>query len=116
MPVLDPLRGRTRTGRLWAYSRDDRAYGSKVPPAVVLHYAPDRTGSRLAEHLKTVRSILQVDGYAKFEALADKGAVILRVTGEAARLNGVEPSTWRRDSLTMMVNGHLASFLDAPLP
>ena len=77
LPVLDPGRGRTKTGRLWAYTRDDRSYGSNVPPAVVFHYAPDRTGARPAEHLKRFRGILQVDGYAGFEALADRGAVTL---------------------------------------
>ena len=77
LPVLDPGRGRTKIGRLWAYTRDDRSYGNNVPPAVVFHYAPDRTGARPAEHLKTFRGILQVDGYAGFEALADKGAVTL---------------------------------------
>ena len=85
LPVLDPGRRRTRTGRLWAYTRDDRSYGSNIPPAVVFHYAPDRTGARPAEHLKTFRGILQVDGYAGFEALADKGAVTLAACWAHAR-------------------------------
>ena len=77
LPVLDPGRGRTKTGRLWAYTRDDRSHGSNVPPAVVFHYEPDRTAARPTEHLKMFRGILQVDGYTGFEALADKGAVTL---------------------------------------
>ncbi|MGI4793734.1 MAG: IS66 family transposase, partial [Janthinobacterium lividum] len=85
LPVLDPGRGRTKTGRLWAYTRDDRSYGSNVPPAVVFHYAPDRTGARPAEHLKAFRGILQVDGYAGFEALADKGTVTLAACWAHAR-------------------------------
>ena len=85
LPVLDPGCGRTKTGRLWAYTRDDRSYGTNVPPAVVFHYAPDRTGARPAEHLKTFRGVLQVDGYAGFEALADKGAVTLAACWAHAR-------------------------------
>ena len=85
LPVLDPGRGRTKTGRLWAYTRDDRSHGGKGPPAVVFHYEPDRTAARPAEHLKTFRGILQVDGYAGFEALADKGAVTLAACWAHAR-------------------------------
>ncbi len=85
LPVLDPGSGRTKTGRLWAYTRDDRSYGGNVPPAVIFHYEPDRTAARPAEHLKTFRGILQVDGYAGFEALADKGAVTLAACWAHAR-------------------------------
>src|SRR6266571_8236845 len=33
VPVL--AKGKTRTGRLWTYVRDDRPFGGKVPPAAV---------------------------------------------------------------------------------
>src|SRR5215210_1239117 len=46
VPVLDPGRGRTKTGRLWTYVRDDRPAGSKDAPAVLFRYAPDRRGER----------------------------------------------------------------------
>ncbi len=85
LPVLDPGRGRAKTGRLWAYTRDDRSHGGNVPPAVVFHYAPDRTAARPAEHLKAFRGILQVDGYAGFEVLADKSAVTLAACWAHAR-------------------------------
>ena len=62
-----------------------RSYGSNVPPVVVFHYALDRTSARPAEHLKTFRGILQVDGYAGFEALADRGAVTLAACRARAR-------------------------------
>jgi hypothetical protein len=39
-PVLDPGRGRTKTGQLWAYARDDRPWGGTDPPAVAYVYAP----------------------------------------------------------------------------
>lgn len=44
VPVLDPGRGRTKTGRLWTYVRDDRPAGSKEPAAVLFRYSPDRRG------------------------------------------------------------------------
>lgn len=77
LPVLDPSCGRTKTGRLWGYTRDDRSYGDTTPPAVVFFYAPDRTAARPAAHLEDFRGILQVDGYAGFEALEAKGLVTL---------------------------------------
>ena len=40
-PVLDPGRGKTKTGYLWALARDDRAWGGDDPPGVVFFYAPD---------------------------------------------------------------------------
>jgi transposase len=41
-PVLDPGRGRTKTGYLWALARDDRPWQGDAPPAVVYSYAPGR--------------------------------------------------------------------------
>jgi len=76
-PVLDPGRGRTKTGQLWAYARDDRPWGGPAPPAVVYVYAPDRKGERPAAHLDRFRGILQVDGYAGYNALAERGHVQL---------------------------------------
>src|SRR3954463_957828 len=63
LPVLDPGRGRTKTGRLWGYAVDDRPWGGSTPPAVVYLYAEDRRGERPAAHLVDFRGILQVDGY-----------------------------------------------------
>ncbi len=85
LPVLDPGRGRTRTGRLWAYTRDDRAHGGTVPPAVLFRYEPDRKGERPAQHLRDFRGILQVDGYAGFEGLAGSGRITLAACWAHAR-------------------------------
>ena len=49
--MLDPGRGRTKTGRLWGYAIDDRPWGGSTPPAVVYLYAEDRKGERPAAHL-----------------------------------------------------------------
>jgi transposase len=76
-PVLDPGRGRTKTGQLWAYARDDRPWGGSDPPAVAYVYAPDRKASQPIAHLAGFRGVLQVDGYSGYRALADKGEVSL---------------------------------------
>jgi transposase len=76
-PVLDPGRGRTKTGQLWTYARDDRPWNGTAPPAVAYVYAPDRRAERPVEHLKGFRGILQVDGYAGYGALAETGKVEL---------------------------------------
>jgi len=76
-PVLDPGRGRTKTGQLWAYARDDRPWGGTDPPAVAYVYAPDRTAAQPIAHLSGFRGVLQVDGYAGYRALAQKGDVSL---------------------------------------
>ncbi len=77
LPVLDPGRGRTRTGRLWAYTHDDRAHGDTAPPAVLFRYEPDRRSERPAQHLRNFHGILQVDGYVGFEGLTGTGRITL---------------------------------------
>ena len=68
-PVLDPGRGRTKTGQLWAYARDDRPWGGCDPPIVAYVYAPDRKAERPQFHLGDFAGILQVDGYGGYAAL-----------------------------------------------
>jgi transposase len=69
VPVLAPGTGKTKTGRLWVYVRDERPYGSATPPAVLYRYSPDRKGEHPRAHLKSFRGLLQADGYAGFNAL-----------------------------------------------
>jgi transposase len=76
-PVLDPGRGRTKIGQLWAYARDDRPWGGLDPPAVAYLYAPDRKAERPLAHLAGFKGVLQVDGYAGYRALAEKNGVQL---------------------------------------
>src|SRR5690349_18226245 len=71
LPVLDPGRGRTKTGRLWGYAIDDRPWGGSTPPAVVYLYAEDRRGEHPAAHLVDFRGILQVDDYSGFKSLLE---------------------------------------------
>jgi len=76
-PVLDPGRGRTKTGQLWAYARDDRPWAGPEPPAVAYVYAPDRKAERPIAHLAGFTGVLQVDGYGGYRPLAEAGQVQL---------------------------------------
>jgi len=75
VPVLDPGRGKTKTGRLWTYVRDGRPHGGKIAPAAVYFYSPDRKGEHPALHLKSFRGTLHADGYAGFNAIFEKGEI-----------------------------------------
>jgi transposase len=76
LPVLDPGRGRTKTGRLWCYAVDNRPWRGPGHPAAAYVYSEDRKGEHPATHLKGFRGVLQVDGYAGFGRLvADAGNV-----------------------------------------
>jgi transposase len=77
LPVPDPGRGRTKTGQLWAYAADDRPWNGSEPPGVAYVYAPDRKAERPIIHLEGFTGILQVDGYAGYRRLAERGDVQL---------------------------------------
>jgi len=76
-PVLDPGRGRTKTGQLFAYARDDRPWGGTDPPGVAYVYAPDRKAEHPIRHLQGFIGVLQVDGYAGYKVLSERNAVSL---------------------------------------
>jgi transposase len=76
IPVLAPGRGKTKTGRLWTYVRDERPSGGTVAPAVWFAYTPDRRGEHPQRHLEAFTGILQADGYAGFSKLYDGGRVL----------------------------------------
>jgi len=76
VPVLAPGRGSTKTGRLWAYVRDERPHGGQRPPAAVYFYSPDRKGEHPQAHLKSFKGVLHADGYAGFNAIFEKANVI----------------------------------------
>ena len=76
-PVLDPGRGKTKTGQLWAYARDDRPWQGSGPPGVAYVYAPDRKAERPIAHLAGFTGTLQVDGYGGYRVLAEKNGVTL---------------------------------------
>lgn len=71
VPVL--AKGKTRTGRLWTYVRDDRPFGGHDPPAAVFFYSPDRGGDHPEEHLARFAGLMQADAYAGFNRLYAAG-------------------------------------------
>ena len=75
VPVLDPGRGRTKTGRLWVYVRDDRPAGSTEPPAAWYRYSPNRKGEHPQAHLRDYRGILQADAYGGYAKIYTTGRV-----------------------------------------
>jgi len=71
VPVLDV--GRTRTGRLWTYVRDDRPFGGTDPPAAAYFYSPDRRGEHPEAHLASWAGLMQADAYAGYDRLYEAG-------------------------------------------
>jgi transposase len=69
LPVLAPGKGKTKTGRLWTYVRDDRPGGEATSPAVWFAYSEDRKGEHPRQHLKNFKGALQADAYAGFHHL-----------------------------------------------
>ena len=79
VPVLDPGRGKTATGRLWLYAADDRACGSTTPPATWYRLTANWTDAHPQTHLARFREFLQADAYAGYDGLYRGGVT------EAAR-------------------------------
>jgi transposase len=75
VPVLDPGRGKTATGRLWTYVVDDRASGSTTPPLAWYRFTPDRTGAHPQKELASFKGHLQADAYAGYDKLYQSGRV-----------------------------------------
>ena len=82
VPVLDPGRGKTKTGYFWALARDERPWDGKDPPAVAYFYAPGRGGKYAEEFLEGFAGKLQVDGYAAYNRVTSKhrpGGIIILI-------------------------------------
>jgi transposase len=69
--VLILAKGKTVTGRIWVYVRDDRPFGGQAPPAALYYASRDRRGEHPAKHLESFTGILQADAYAGFNTLYD---------------------------------------------
>ncbi|HUI34987.1 MAG TPA: IS66 family transposase [Stellaceae bacterium] len=69
VPVLAPGAGKTKTGRLWTYVRDERPFTGDRPPAALFFYSPDRKGEHPRAHLKDFRGVIHADGYAGFKEM-----------------------------------------------
>ena len=75
VPVLAPGQGKTKTGRLWTYVRDDRPAGDSSAPAVWFTYSPDRKGEHPERHLEKFRGTLQADAYSGLNQLYENGRI-----------------------------------------
>ena len=86
-PVLDPGRGKTKTGYLWALARDQRPWAGPDPPGVVFFYAPGRGGCHAEGFLDGFEGKLHVDGYAGYNVVAvpGKGVVLCYCWSHARR-------------------------------
>ena len=67
VPVL--AKGKTDTGRIWVYARDDRPFGGPAPPAALFHYSRDRCGEHAEQHLSGFAGILQADAFAGYNGI-----------------------------------------------
>ena len=76
MPVLAPGTGKTKTGRLWTYVRDERPFAGGRPPVALFFYSPDRKGEHPQAHLKDFRGVIHADGYAGFNELFAGGRIV----------------------------------------
>jgi transposase len=71
VPVL--AKGKTDTGRCWAYVRDDRPFGGRAPAAAVFYYSRDRGGEHPERHLAGFSGVLQADAYGGYGRLYEAG-------------------------------------------
>ncbi len=75
VPVLAPGNGRTKTGRLWTYVRDDRPAAQTTAPAVWFAYSEDRKGEHPRRHLQDFSGALQADAYSGLHHLYGDGRI-----------------------------------------
>src|SRR5487761_2254062 len=69
VPIL--AKGKTVTGRIWTYVRDDRPFGGRAPPAALYYASRDRRHEHPVRHLEGFAGILQADAYSGYNTLFD---------------------------------------------
>jgi transposase len=112
LPVLAPGRGKTKTGRLWTYVRDERPAGGESAPAVWFAYSPDRKGDHPQQHLADFRGILQADGYAGFSKIYDGGLVFEASCWAHARRKFVELDELHKSPLAAEMIDRIGALYD----
>ena len=83
--VLAPGTGKTKTGRLWVYLRDERPHAGTAPPAVLYRYTPDRKGEHCRAELASFAGCLHADGYSGFSRLYE---IVAGRSADTALLQG----------------------------
>ena len=69
VPIL--AKGKTITGHIWTYVRDDRPFGGRAPPAALYYASRDRRHEHPVRHLRAFTGILQADAYSGYNGLYD---------------------------------------------
>ncbi len=69
VPIL--AKGKTVTGYIWTYVRDDRPFGGPAPPAALYYASRDRRHEHPVGHLRDFTGILQADAYSGYNELYD---------------------------------------------
>jgi transposase len=69
VPIL--AKGKTITGHIWTYVRDDRPFGGRAPPAALYYASRDRRQEHPERHLQGFIGILQADAYSGYNTLYD---------------------------------------------
>lgn len=109
IPVLAPGRGKTKTGRLWTYVRDERPCAGQVAPAVWFAYSPNRNGEHPQEHLRDFHGILQADGYAGFSRIYNGGHVVEAACWAHARRKFVELHEIHKSPIAAQAMDHIGA-------
>jgi transposase len=109
--VLEPGSGKTRTGRLWVYVRDDRNAGVPEPPAVWFSYSADRKGEHPQRHLAGYRGVLQADAYGAYDALYESGHIREAACMAHARRKIHDEHARRPTAMTMDALKRIAALL-----
>ena len=73
VPVQVPGAKKTKKGRIWAHVREERPWGSAIPPAAFYKFSPNRAGEHPKRFLKGYEGHLHVDGYSGYDALFESG-------------------------------------------
>ena len=73
VPIL--AKGKTVTGRIWTYVRDDRPFGGHAPPAALYYASRDRRQEHPERHLRGFTGILQADAYSGYNGLWDPSRI-----------------------------------------
>ncbi len=113
-------KGKTITGRVWAYVRDDRPFGGPAPPAAMFRYSRDRTAAHPNQHLAGYAGILQADAYAGYNALYEPdrqpGPIIEAACWAHSRRKLFELAELQRAPLAIEAVRRIDAIFDAERP